>query len=289
MKYAGWWENDGQCEVTQVKPMTKRLKLAVLISGGGSNLQAMIDSIEAGNLDAEISMVVGSNPDAYGLVRAQKNGISTAVVDYRNYGKKLLPEIHKNSLPIEFAGAVDRQRIYSGLPMEELRDRLARLVLAEQEMIKLLEPLSPDLICLAGFMRLLSPYFIGRYCGERLYGIMNIHPALLPAFPGTHGYEDTLAYGCRFGGITVHFVDEGEDTGPIIAQAIYPIWPEDTIELTRKRGLQLEYLLYPQCIQWMAQGNLEVVGADAGGAQVRILDPDYPKFLERLTQQAFAK
>ena len=172
--------------------------------------------------------------------------------------------------------------------MEELRDRLARLVLAEQEMIELLELVSPDLICLAGFMRLISPYLIGHYGGEKHYGIMNIHPALLPAFPGGHGYEDTLAYGCRFGGITVHFVDEGEDTGPIIAQAIYPIWPEDTIELTRKRGLQLEHVLYPQCIQWMAQGDLEVVAAEAGGAQVRILDPDYPQFLERLTRQAFA-
>jgi phosphoribosylglycinamide formyltransferase-1 len=234
---------------------SKKLKLAVLLSGGGSNLQAMIDHIEAGKLDAQIVLVVSNNPEAYGLVRAQAHGISTAVVDYRNYAKKLLPEIDESSLPEEFAEVLNRQRIYSGLPTEELRERLARLVLAEQEMIELLDQLSLDLICLAGFMRLLSPYFIGNYCGEGRYRIMNIHPALLPAFPGTHGYEDTLAYGCRFGGVTVHFVDEGEDTGPVIAQAIYPIWPEDTIDETRRRGLQLEYSLYCQSVQWMAQGT----------------------------------
>jgi phosphoribosylglycinamide formyltransferase-1 len=117
---------------------------------------------------------------------------------------------------------------------------------------------------------------------------MNIHPAFLPAFSGAHGYEDTFAYGCRFGGITVHFVDEGEDTGPIIAQAIYPIWPEDTLDLTRERGLKLEHRLYPQCIQWMAQGDLQVVSAEDGSPQVRILDPNYPQFVEELMQQAFA-
>jgi phosphoribosylglycinamide formyltransferase-1 len=266
-----------------------KLKLAVLISGGGSNLQAMIDSIEHGRLDAEIKLVVSNNADAYGLVRAQMHGISTAVVDYSSYGKKLLPEIHESTLPSEFAEVIKRQRIYSGLLPEELRDRLARLVLAEQEMIQLLEPLGLDLICLAGFMRLISPYLIGRYNKEDRWRIMNIHPAFLPAFPGTHGYEDTFACGCRFGGVTVHFVDEGEDTGPIIGQAIYPIWPEDTIEETRRRGLQLEYSLYSQCIQWMAQGDLLIEKGKDGRPLVRILDPDYPQFIEQLTQQAFAR
>jgi phosphoribosylglycinamide formyltransferase-1 len=273
----------------KVKDEAKKLKLGVLISGSGSNLQAMIDRIEAGKLDAEVVLVVSNNPDAYGLVRAEKHGIAVATVDYRKYGKKLLPEISESSLPKEFAAVIDRQRIYSGLPLEALRDRFARLVLAEQEIIKLLAPLNLDLVCLAGFMRLLSPYFIGHYCDEGQYRIMNIHPAFLPAFPGAHGYEDTLGYGCRFGGITVHFVDEGEDSGPIIGQAIYPIWPGDTLEATRKRGLQLEYLLYPQCIQWMAQGALQVVDVDDGRPQVRILDPEYPQFLEQLVQRAFAR
>ena len=271
-----------------MKAKREKLKLAVMISGGGSNLQAVIDKIEAGELGAEIGLVVSNNPDAYGLVRAEKHGIATAVVDYRNYSKKLLPEIHESILPEDFVEVIDRQRIYADYSLEETWDRLARLVLAEQEIISLLEPLNPDLICLAGFMRLISPYFIGHYNTEDQYRIMNIHPALLPAFPGTDGYGDTFAYGCRFGGVTVHFVDEGEDTGPIIAQAIYPIWREDGLDAIRERGLKLEYVLYSQCIQWLAQGDLKVVSGEDGRPQVRILDPGYPEFIEQLTQQAFA-
>ena len=272
-----------------MKTGSNRLKLAVLISGGGTNLQAIIDRIDAGKLDAEIALVVSSNQDAYGLVRAQKHGISTAVVDYRKYGKKLLPEIDKSRLPSQFAEMIERQRIFQGLPAEEIWDRLARLVLAEQEVIELLDPLTPELICLAGFMRLISPYFIEQYNKEDRYGIMNIHPALLPAFPGSDGYGDTFAYGCRFGGITVHFVDEGEDTGPIIAQATYPIWPEDTLDQVKKRGLKLEYALYSQCIQWMAQGDLLVEKGKDGRSSVRIQDPKYPQFIEELTKQAFTR
>ena len=272
-----------------MKPKTKKLKLAVLISGGGTNLQAMVDQIEAGKLDAEINLVVSNNPGAYGLTRAQKHGIPTAVVDYSKYGKKLLPEVDERELPSQFPELVKRQRIFHGLPPEEIRDRLARLVLAEQEIVELLNPLAPELICLAGFMRLISPYFIGHYNRADRYGIMNIHPALLPAFPGTDGYGDTFGYGCRFGGITVHFVDEGEDTGPIIAQATYPIWPGDTLDVIRKRGLELEYALYSQCIQWMAQEDLQVDYGKDGRPRVRILDPEYPRFLEQLTQKAFAR
>lgn len=260
-----------------------------MISGSGSNLQAMIDQIEAGKLDAEISMVVSNNPEAYGLIRAKKHGISTAFVDYTKYGKKLLPKVDESRLPSQFPEEIKEQRIFHGLHPEEIRDRLARLVLAEQEIIELLKPLGPELICLAGFMRLISPYFIKHYNREDRYGIMNIHPALLPAFPGTDGYGDTFAYGCRFGGITVHFVDEGEDTGPIIAQATYPIWPGDSLDIIRKRGLELEYVLYSQCIQWMAQGDLQVEDGKDGRPRVRILDPDYPQFIEGLTKQAFAR
>ena len=272
-----------------MKTGSNRLKLAVLISGGGTNLQAIIDRIDAGKLDAEIALVVSNNQDAYGLVRAQKHGISTAVVDYRKYGKKLLPEIDKSRLPSQFAEVIERQRIFQGLPAEEIWDRLARLVLAEQEVIELLDPLTPELICLAGFMRLISPYFIEQYNKEDRYAIMNIHPALLPAFPGSDGYGDTFAYGCRFGGITVHFVDEGEDTGPIIAQATYPIWPDDALDQVKKRGLKLEYALYSQCIQWMAQGDLLVEKGKDGRSSVRIQDPKYPQFIEELTKQAFTR
>ena len=272
-----------------MRTRSERLKLAVLISGGGTNLQTIIDRIAAGKLDAEISVVVSNNPEAHGLTRAQKYGISTAVVDYNKYGKNLFPKVDESRLPSQFDEVIERQRIFHGLPPEKIRDRLARLVLPEQEIIELLDPLAPELICLAGFMRLLSPYFIGHYNKEERYGIMNIHPALLPAFPGSDGYGDTFAYGCRFGGITVHFVDEGEDTGPIIAQATYPIWPSDTVDKIRRRGMELEYALYSQCIQWMAQGDLLVEKGKDGRPQIRILDPEYPWFIEQLTRKAFAR
>jgi phosphoribosylglycinamide formyltransferase-1 len=272
-----------------VRTRSNRLKLAILISGGGSNLQAIIDRIEAGKLDGEIKMVVSNNPEAYGLTRAQMHGIPTAVVDYSKYGKKLISKVDESRLPSQFKEVMERQRIFHGLPPEEIRDQLSRLVLAEQEIIELLDPLAPELICLAGFMRLISPYFIEQYNKKNRYGIMNIHPALLPAFPGTDGYGDTFAYGCRFGGITVHFVDEGEDTGPIIAQAAYPMWPDDTVDEIRKRGMQLEYALYSQCIQWMAQGDLLVEKGKDGRPRVRIQDPEYPKFIEQLTKQAFKR
>ncbi len=268
---------------------SSKLTLVVLISGGGTNLQAMIDRAESGELDARIALVVSSNPEAYGLIRARSHGISTAVVDYRKHGKKHLPRISPEALPAGFAEVVQRQRIYRGLPQAEIEDRLARLILAEQEIIRLVDTAKPDVICLAGFMRLLSPYLISHYQGGGTYRIMNIHPALLPAFPGEHGYADTFSYGSKIGGITVHFVDEGEDTGPVIAQAIYPIWPEDTLELVRQRGLHLEYALYPRCIQWMAQGHLRVTIGFAGRPVVQILDPSYPDFLEGLIRRAFTR
>jgi phosphoribosylglycinamide formyltransferase-1 len=279
----------GENRTLRVRKRSNKLKLVVLISGGGSNLQAMIDQIEAGKLDGEIKMVVSNNPEAYGLTRAQMYGIPTAVVDYSKYGRELLPKVDESRLPSQFNEVMSRQRIFRGLPPEKIRDQLARLVLAEQEIIEMLNPLAPEVICLAGFMRLISPYFIEHYSNEERYGIMNIHPALLPAFPGTDGYGDTFAYGCRFGGITVHFVDEGEDTGPIIAQAAYPIWPDDTLDLVKKRGLELEYALYSQCIQWVAQGNLLVEKGKDGRPRVHIQDPEYPKFIQQLTQQAFRR
>jgi phosphoribosylglycinamide formyltransferase-1 len=266
-----------------------KLTLAVLISGGGTNLQAMIDRAESGELDARIALVVSNNPEAYGLVRARNHDIPTAVVDYGKYGRKQLPRVPLDALPTRFAEVAQRQRLYRGLPQPEVEDRLARLVLAEQEVIRAVDRVRPDVICLAGFMRLLSPYFIGHFQGDGRYRIMNIHPALLPAFPGEHGYEDTFTYGCKIGGTTVHFVDEGEDTGPVIAQAVYPIWPEDSLELIRQRGLQLEYALYPRCIQWMAEGHLRVTIGAEGRPVVQILDPTYPDFLQGLIRQAFVR
>jgi len=117
-----------------------------------------------------------------------------------------------------------------------------------------------DLLVLAGFMRNLTPYFIDRINTDpALPRIMNIHPALLPAFPGVDGYGDTFRYGCKIGGCTVHFIDYGEDTGPIIGQKAYPISPDDTLESIKDKGLKLEWELYPECIQLYAQGRLKVV------------------------------
>jgi len=268
---------------------TSKLVLAVLISGGGTNLQAMVDRIEAGALEAQIALVVSSSPEAYGLVRARDHGIRTAVVDYRRYGKRQLSQIPERLLPDSFPEVMKRQRLYRALPPAEVQDRIARLVLAEREMISLLDPMGIELVCLAGFMRLLSPYFVSHFQGDGRYRIMNIHPALLPAFPGEHGYQDTFSYGCKVGGITVHFVDEGEDSGPVIAQAAYPIWPEDTPETIHQRGLQLEYALYSQCIQWFARGQLQVTTGAGGRSLVQILDPGYHEFLQELTRLAFTR
>ncbi len=161
----------------------------------------------------------------------------------------------------------------------ERRAKLARLVLAEHEMVRIIDSYRPDYICLAGFMRLVTPYFINHFNSGKLR-VLNIHPALLPSFPGSHGYEDTFEYGCKWGGITIHFVDEGEDTGPIICQAVYPIWPDDDVDKIRQRGLQLEYELYSQAINWLAQGYVSLISAPGARMRVKITDPKYAAILK---------
>jgi len=140
-------------------------------------------------------------------------------------------------------------------------------------LIEVLDPYQPDFICLAGYMRLVTPYFLSHYNKERRMRVLNIHPALLPAFPGQHGYEDTFAYGCKWGGITVHFVDEGEDTGPIIAQAVYPIWHDDDVETIRRRGLELEYEIYAQSVNWLAAGQVRIMGGKRDRMRTAVTDP----------------
>lgn len=117
-----------------------------------------------------------------------------------------------------------------------------------------------DLLALAGFMRTLTPYFIDRVNTDREKPrIMNIHPALLPAFPGVDGYGDTFRYGCKVGGCTVHFIDYGEDTGPIIGQKAFEILPGETLDEVREKGLRLEWELYPECVRLFAEGRLKIV------------------------------
>ena len=265
---------------------SRNLRVAVLVSGGGTNLQALIDRSVRGDLSAEIVAVASDRGDAYGLVRAAKAGIPHHVVDYGAILKGRDDKVSTEACPADLVELDAAQKILRIADTAARLDRLRRLVNAEHRLIGVLDRHEPDLICLAGFMRLISPYFIRHYNRDNAWRILNIHPALLPAFPGRHGYEDTLSYGCRWGGITVHFVDEGEDTGPVIAQAAYPIWADDTLETVRNRGLSLEYEVYAQCIRWIAA---DMVHIDTTTPRTRtiITDPGYPDILESWTAKAF--
>ena len=266
---------------------TQKLRIAVLVSGSGTNLQALIDRAGNGELAAEIVTVVSDRESAFGLSRARQAGIPVHFIDYNAYLKLTAKDLLSRDLPIDL-GELDRaQKILHHHDREKRILQLGRLVLAEQDLIDKLDRYQPDLICLAGYMRLLTPYFLSRYnAGERMR-VLNIHPALLPAFPGQHGYEDTLAYGCKWGGITVHFVDEGEDSGPILAQAVYPIWPGDDEQAVRSRGLQLEYEIYAQCINWLAAGQIKMVGTSSKRLSAINVDPLYPDVMKRWLQKAF--
>lgn len=262
----------------------RKLRLAVLLSGGGTNLQAMLDRTATGELAAEVVVVASDRADAHGLMRARIAGIPTHVVDYHAFpGSEgevtALREQVFSECSVDIMVLDERQRILRNADPNRRRERLARLVLAEHALIQLLDRYRPDYVCLAGFMRLLTPYFLGHYNRGDDYRVINIHPALLPAFPGQHGYEDTFAYGCKWGGVTIHFADEGEDSGPIIAQAVYPIWPADDVETVRRRGLQIEYAMYAQCLNWAAQGQLQVRRETGGRARVVITDMVYGEVL----------
>ena len=265
-----------------------KLRIAVLVSGGGTNLQTMLDRASDGTLAAQIAVVASDRADAYGLVRAQKAGVPAHVVDYQSRLRGASISSPGNTPQVDLRELDRKQRILRHPDRERRLRRLASLVLAEQELIDLLNRYQPDYICLAGFMRLLTPYFLNHFNGPTEHRVVNIHPALLPAFPGEHGYEDTFAYGCKWGGITVHFVDEGEDSGPIIAQAVYPIWADDDVEKIRRRGLGLEYEIYPQCINWLAAGQVVLRRGVGDRRQVVITDPGYRQILENWVRKALS-
>jgi len=197
--------------------MTKPVSIAVLVSGGGTNLQAIIDAIEAKKLDAKIELVLSNRSDAYGLVRGRKHDISTEILDHKSYASR------------------------------EAYD---------QAVVDLLRGRGVELVVLAGFMRLLSPVFVKAYSNR----IMNIHPALLPSFPGLHVQKKAVDHGVRFAGCTVHFVNEECDEGPIIIQAVVPVLPDDSEETLAARILAQEHRIYPRAIQLYAEGRLHVVG-----------------------------
>ncbi|MFA4858342.1 MAG: phosphoribosylglycinamide formyltransferase [Candidatus Margulisiibacteriota bacterium] len=195
------------------------LKLAILVSGRGSNLQSIIDQIESGILKgkAQIALVISNNPQAYSLERAKKHGIESLVVDSDKFKDKAQYE--------------------------------AQIILAIKQK-------NVDLICLAGYMKLLSSEFVKTF----KHKIINIHPALLPAFPGLHVQKKALDYGVKFSGCTVHFVDEGCDTGPIIVQTVVPVLANDTEETLSARILEQEHKIYPEAIRRIAEGQVKIVG-----------------------------
>ena len=197
--------------------MARRVPMAVLISGSGTNLQAIIDAIEAQRLDAKIQVVLSNRADAYGLVRAKNHGIPVEVLDHKRF------------------------------PSREAFD---------QAVVDILRAREVELAVLAGFMRLLSPVFVSAYSNR----IMNIHPALLPAFPGLHVQKKALEHGVRFSGCTVHFVNEACDEGPIIIQAVVPVFPDDTEESLAARILEQEHRIFPRAIQLYSEGRLRVEG-----------------------------
>jgi phosphoribosylglycinamide formyltransferase-1 len=197
--------------------MARPVSIGVLISGSGTNLQSIIDAVEAKKLDAKIQLVLSNKADAYGLVRAQKHGIPTEVLDHKSFSNR------------------------------EAYD---------QTVVDLLRGRGVELVVLAGFMRLLSPVFVKAYSNR----IMNIHPALLPAFPGLHVQKKALEHGVRFSGCTVHFVNEECDEGPIIIQAVVPVFPDDTEETLAARILAQEHRIYPRAIQLYAERRLHIVG-----------------------------
>lgn len=262
-------------------------RFAVLVSGSGTNLQAFLDRAAAGVLKAEVAVVVSDRPEAYGLVRAADAGIPAHVVDYRTYRSIGMEDPAMRNLPVDLDTLDRSQKILKNPDPQKRFLQLARLVLAEREILNVLERHQVDFVCLAGFMRLLSPYFLSHYNKEHDWRVMNIHPALLPAFPGQHGYEDTFAYGGKWGGITVHFADEGEDSGPVIAQAIYPIWPEDDVAAVRERGLKLEYEVYSQCVNWFVAGQVATHRTEEGRPRAVITDPAYRRILRRWVDLAF--
>lgn len=196
--------------------MDKR-KVGVLISGGGSNLQALIDACDKADFPAEIAVVISSKADAYGLNRARNSGIPAHIIEPKDY------------------------------PTRDAFD---------DAMQQMLERHLVEFVCLAGFMRLLTPRFVNRWEGKML----NIHPSLLPAFKGAHAHKDVLEAGVNVSGCTVHFVTPDMDSGPIVAQAEVPVLPDDTLESLAGRVLEQEHRIYPQALGWLVEGKLSVKG-----------------------------
>lgn len=191
-------------------------RLGILLSGRGSNFEAIARNARARKIPAEIAVVISNNQDALGLVRAKEMGLETRFIPSK--GKE-----------------------------RESFDR---------EVVAVLKEFQVDLVCLAGFMRILSPYFVREFH----HLILNIHPALLPAFPGEDAQRQALEYGVKFTGCTVHLVDEGVDTGPIVCQAVVPVQDDDTVEALAKRILKEEHRIYSEAICLLLEDKVRFEG-----------------------------
>lgn len=239
----------------------KRIKIGVLVSGGGSNLQALIDSCENGLLNGKIVFTGSDNPGAGGLARAEKKNIPVFCVNYKEIISGIKNGSKRPPDDFDLADSLSKQSLFGkDEPSEKIKTFLESRAACEYELLNQISKFEFDVLALAGFMRTLSPYFIDKVNNDpRLPKIINIHPALLPAFPGTDGYGDTFRYGCKVAGCTVHFIDYGEDSGPIIGQKSFQIMPDDTLEKVRQKGLEYEWQLYPECIQLISEDRIRVV------------------------------
>jgi phosphoribosylglycinamide formyltransferase 1 len=202
--------------------------LGVLVSGDGTNLQAILDAIATKTLEARVAVVCSNVAGAGALARARAAGVETVVVEHRKFADRR-----------EFDSAV----------------------------VEVLRAHGVEVVVMAGFMRLVTDVLLGAFP----WRVVNVHPALLPAFPGVHAQRQALAYGVRVSGCTVHFVDGGSDTGPIIAQAVVVVRDGDDENSLRARILSREHELLPRVLQWMAHGRVVVEPAGAPGERARVL------------------
>jgi phosphoribosylglycinamide formyltransferase-1 len=193
------------------------IKLGIMASGRGSNLQSIIDNIKNGKLSAEIAVVISDNPEAYALERAKKEDIKTVICEPKSFPKRM---DYENAL------------------------------------VNYMKENKVDLVVLAGYMRIVKPPLIEAFP----HRIINIHPALLPSFPGLHGQKQAVDYGVKISGCTVHFIDNGVDTGPIILQESVPVKDDDTEDTLSERILKVEHQLLPKAIQLIAENKVKVEG-----------------------------
>lgn len=192
--------------------LTRMKNIVILISGRGSNMEAIVRACASEQWPARVAAVISNVPTASGLLFAQQHGIATAVVDNKQFSSR---------------NAFDEALMQS------------------------VDSFAPDVVVLAGFMRILTPGFVQHYQGR----LLNIHPSLLPAFPGLHTHQRAIDAGCKVAGATVHFVTPDLDHGPIIAQAVVPVLPEDTADALAARVLVQEHCMYPQAVRWVVEGQ----------------------------------